>query len=215
MKRRGFTLIELLVVIAIIAILAAILFPVFARAREKARQASCQSNLKQTALAWLMYAQDYDERVMPARQGNGAQGAGCGIWWFEGIIDPYTKNRQLLVCPSETSLYAGVTNYGYNNRLVSNNEGRYPPWGCYSQGGMALAKFSKPAETGVFGDAYPWCPWDGNGNGQWGFQPAGFDTCGASQLRHNEKCNVAFADGHVKTLGTLGLAPGAASVWGP
>ena len=63
-RRKAFTLIELLVVIAIIAILAAILFPVFARAREKARQASCQSNLKEIALAWLMYAQDYDERTV-------------------------------------------------------------------------------------------------------------------------------------------------------
>ncbi len=215
MRRRGFTLIELLVVIAIIAILAAILFPVFARAREKARQASCQSNLKQIALAWLMYAQDYDERVMPARYGLGASGAGCGIWWYEGIIDPYTKNRQMLVCPSETALYGNVTNYGYNNRMVSNNQGLNPAVGCYSQGGMALAKLTRPAEDGVFGDVYPWCPWDGNGNGQWGSKPTGYDTCGATALRHNDMANVAFADGHVKTLGTLGLAPGSPSVWAP
>ncbi len=65
-SHRGFTLIELLVVIAIIAILAAILFPVFAQAREAARKASCTSNLKQIGLAWLLYAQDYDEMVMPA-----------------------------------------------------------------------------------------------------------------------------------------------------
>ncbi|MBM3500345.1 MAG: DUF1559 domain-containing protein [Armatimonadetes bacterium] len=213
--RRGFTLIELLVVIAIIAILAAILFPVFARAREKARQASCQSNLKQIELAWLMYAQDYDERVMPAWHGGPAGSGACSTWWHAGIIDPYTKNRQLLICPSETALYANATNYGYNNRVVSNNEGAYPAKGCYAQGGMALAKFNAPAQTGVFGDAYAWCPWNGNGNGQWGFQPTGFDTCGASQLRHNEKCNVAFADGHVKTLGQQGLAPGSPSVWAP
>jgi len=65
--RKGFTLIELLVVIAIIAILAAILFPVFARAREKARSSSCLSNTKQIVLAILMYAQDYDERMVPSR----------------------------------------------------------------------------------------------------------------------------------------------------
>ena len=70
--RRGFTLIELLVVIAIIAILAAILFPVFAQAREKARSASCLSNLKQMGLAWMMYAQDYDEKFPFADPGDGA-----------------------------------------------------------------------------------------------------------------------------------------------
>ncbi len=78
MKRTGFTLIELLVVIAIIAILAAILFPVFARAREKARQASCQSNLKQIALAEIMYVSDYDSRSHPATIGWSPPGSGAG-----------------------------------------------------------------------------------------------------------------------------------------
>src|SRR6056297_580676 len=91
--QRGFTLIELLVVIAIIAILAAILFPVFARAREKARQASCLSNAKQLGLGFMMYVQDYDERL-PA----------VYVWLPEGywaqLIYPYVENHQVYQCPS-------------------------------------------------------------------------------------------------------------------
>ena len=88
--RRGFTLIELLVVIAIIAILAAILFPVFAKAREKARQASCSSNLKQIGLAMNMYTQDYDG-VLPLYVAD----------WSTVIVQPYIKNQQVVtVCPS-------------------------------------------------------------------------------------------------------------------
>src|SRR5438067_5956345 len=87
-KRRGFTLIELLVVIAIIAILAAILFPVFAQARESARKISCLSNMKQLALGWLMYSQDYDEAYPMTAQccTNGSQ-----VYWQE-MIEPYEKN---------------------------------------------------------------------------------------------------------------------------
>ena len=87
--RKGFTLIELLVVIAIIAILAAILFPVFAKAREKARQASCESNLKQLALGMLMYAQDYDEKL-PANWGPACWPTGLktGLWWYAAVY-PY------------------------------------------------------------------------------------------------------------------------------
>ena len=92
---RGFTLIELLVVIAIIAILAAILFPVFAKAREKARAASCQSNLKQIATALIMYNNDYDETNLRRRPANNAPQA--EFWW--NLIQPYVKNTQLFLCP--------------------------------------------------------------------------------------------------------------------
>ncbi len=96
-SRRAFTLIELLVVIAIIAILAAILFPVFARAREKARQASCLSNVKQMGLAALMYAQDYDEMVVPGE----IRIPGAQRWMGEGgLLLPYVKNVQIFRCPS-------------------------------------------------------------------------------------------------------------------
>src|SRR6266536_3521479 len=98
-KRRGFTLIELLVVIAIIAILAAILFPVFAQAREKARSAVCTSNLKQILLAARMYSQDYDGHLMPAWMPNfGTGGEPQNYWMYLAL--PYTKSFDFSDCPS-------------------------------------------------------------------------------------------------------------------
>jgi prepilin-type N-terminal cleavage/methylation domain-containing protein len=105
--RRGFTLIELLVVIAIIAILAAILFPVFAQARAKARQASCTSNVKQLSLSFMMYVQDYDENYPfwswgPSSDVGGCSGPSCGHFesvWFNAIY-PYVKNAGVYKCPS-------------------------------------------------------------------------------------------------------------------
>ena len=108
MRKRGFTLIELLVVIAIIAILAAILFPVFAKAREKARTASCQSNLKQIGLAFAMYKNDYDERTPLLCNVDGTGG------WVSQL-QPYTKNSQIFVCPSKTSNMS--SGYGMNLQL--------------------------------------------------------------------------------------------------
>jgi prepilin-type N-terminal cleavage/methylation domain-containing protein len=157
--RRGFTLIELLVVIAIIAILAAILFPVFARAREKARQASCTSNLKQQGIAILMYAQDYDERIPPAFITPGSYEYLVG---FYDLLAPYVKSEDLFVCPSEhylhnyrrtdlptgagffrehvkssyAGVYAGSTNVGYFQNV---------PW--VRPAGMPLSRFLSPAET--------------------------------------------------------------------
>src|ERR1051326_1982805 len=98
MRRSGFTLIELLVVIAIIAILAEILFPVFAQPRDKARQATCLSNMKQLGTAQLMYNQDWDE-TMPQAYHALADGSGDFPWYL--IIQPYVKNTNIFRCPSD------------------------------------------------------------------------------------------------------------------
>ena len=125
-NRRAFTLIELLVVIAIIAILAAILFPVFAQAREKARSISCLSNLKQIGTAAMMYVQDYDETYMA----GWGEPDGTTIWRW--VLQPYiqktgaanvyngsgTTGASVLVCPSTR---IGVTSYGYNSIHFANN----------------------------------------------------------------------------------------------
>jgi len=98
-QRSGFTLIELLVVIAVISILAAILFPVFARARENARRSSCQSNLKQLGLTMMMYSQDNDERLMPVQSTTPKEGGTTTARWPQ-ILAPYIKSRGFVMCPS-------------------------------------------------------------------------------------------------------------------
>ncbi len=103
MKRNGFTLIELLVVIAIIAILAAILFPVFAQARDKARSTSCLSNQKQVGLAFLQYTQDYDETFPMSRQALTANDTGTRQNPWPVLIYPYMKNVAVVQCPSDTT----------------------------------------------------------------------------------------------------------------
>ena len=110
---RAFTLIELLVVIAIIALLAAILFPVFARARENARRASCQSNLKQIGLGFAQYVQDYDERYPLADPGNTnvTPGEAVGSTNYWTTLQPYLKSTQILSCPSDST--TPVTNPSY------------------------------------------------------------------------------------------------------
>ena len=120
-RNRAFTLIELLVVIAIIAILAAILFPVFARARENARRASCQSNLKQIGLGIMQYTQDYDETMPLATFGTSSFGpsqAGVSWKWMDAIY-PYVKSEQIFNCPSQTLPYTDTQDnfrsYAYVN----------------------------------------------------------------------------------------------------
>jgi prepilin-type N-terminal cleavage/methylation domain-containing protein/prepilin-type processing-associated H-X9-DG protein len=178
--RVGFTLIELLVVIAIIAILAAILFPVFSRAREKARQASCTSNLKQIGLASGMYNNDYDERHIPMWTQSWFQGQSGRVWWM-GLAQPYVKNVPMFGCPTGMS-------YGWRGLDTWNGApkdfGIYAPcrnaadsyirfWGGYGMNWFSwdgslgdlgelghwsfnsLARIASPAETIGFGDS--WC----------------------------------------------------------
>jgi prepilin-type N-terminal cleavage/methylation domain-containing protein/prepilin-type processing-associated H-X9-DG protein len=129
--RKGFTLIELLVVIAIIAILAAILFPVFARARENARRASCQSNLKQIGLGLLQYSQDYDEKMtliyyVPVANGLSWASSNTDEYKWMDAIFPYVKSEQLFTCPSSVN-----QPYMYNKRMPHSSAANGWPTGQY------------------------------------------------------------------------------------
>ena len=190
-RHAGFTLIELLVVIAIIAILAAILFPVFARARENARRSSCQSNQKQIALGFKQYIQDYDEKYPPRYaelSGSAAfEANGADQGWAE-ILQPYLKSVQIFQCPSETGAPAtapsnnvGYTDYWYNTYLGSINEAAIE--------NVVLCVLSSDGNSN--NSSYN-APDDGN-------TTAGFAPLYSAQ-RHLEGANYAFVDGHVKWL---------------
>jgi prepilin-type N-terminal cleavage/methylation domain-containing protein/prepilin-type processing-associated H-X9-DG protein len=138
MKKRGFTLIELLVVIAIIAILAAILFPVFARARENARRASCGSNLRQIGLGIMQYSQDYDERMPASDNYIGDFMALASATNFHRAIQPYLKSTQIYICPSATAASG-------TEAPTAISDTNYIGSGVYM--GRSLAAFPSPAET--------------------------------------------------------------------
>jgi prepilin-type N-terminal cleavage/methylation domain-containing protein/prepilin-type processing-associated H-X9-DG protein len=202
-KPRGFTLIELLVVIAIIAILAAILFPVFAKAREAARSSSCKSNLKQITLGWQMYAQDNDELTIPIRVG----GAGSLAFRWNEIIQPYLKNQNVLYCPSNSN--RGIS-YTYNFSAGGPN-------------GKIMAEIRLPAQTPLFVDAVGaadprqslvFIIPGGTGGPRtiiprW-LNPNNLNIPGAVHQDHieaypwadlhSDTANYAFVDGHVKAL---------------
>src|SRR5262249_40071382 len=132
-NKGGFTLIELLVVIAIIAILAAILFPVFAQARNAARQTTCTSNLRQLGTAVLMYIQDYDEQFPAWVPGTSSAnpvdswGRPEGTGWFMNQIQPYIKNYGLYQCPNDTRSDGDANGWGFAIVLGSTNGGKNAP----------------------------------------------------------------------------------------
>ncbi len=209
--RRGFTLIELLVVIAIIAILAAILFPVFAQARERARTATCTSNVRQIGLAVRMYTQDYDE-AFPIWY---AYATGTPHKGVEIALFPYTKNSAIFRCPSDAGgpyqkkdvpraanyFEAYGSSYRFERRCFTIAAGE-----STENNGVVLPKrnpsvviteamFTAPADTRIMRDEmFPWFGTDGN----YGYLPGYF------QQWHPQGGGVVFADGHAKFLASSG-----------
>jgi prepilin-type processing-associated H-X9-DG protein len=217
----------LLVVIAIIAILAAILFPVFARARENARRASCQSNLKQIGLGMMMYVQDYDERYAPAIPGtwhtastyttqstnpgvctgmpcekfNVADGFNTGkyVSWMD-LVQPYAKSTQLFYCPSQDA--DSTPSYGYSAYINQMVYGKPP---------VAMAQVNNPSETVMLTDCHR--IYGAYNRPTDVFLPL---TGNRIYIPHLEGYNVAFADGHVKWFGQnnpIGLAANVNKYW--
>ncbi|MDR3708813.1 MAG: DUF1559 domain-containing protein [Capsulimonadaceae bacterium] len=225
MRRNAFTLIELLVVIAIIAILAAILFPVFASAREKARQSTCANNLKQIIMAAIQYSQDYDEMAVPTRMNPSSTVA---VWNWCYCVYPYIKTATVFACPSQ-SIAGSALDYTYNWNVATDfGNANNPP--------RNISTIPYPSSTVLFADAL-----GGNNAGSlsgkggacliFGISSQGAVTstwvtarylvgeasnsgvpaCDASiaAIRHSGGCNYALADGHVKwfsaTYGMLGV----------
>lgn len=198
--RGGFTLIELLVVVAIISILAAILFPVFGRARENARRASCQSNLKQIGLAFLQYAQDSDERLPLATAGPTGAGDGGG-WMFysafgsfdatRGSVYPYLKNAQIFVCASDAAGAVSKNSYALNSCVCVDGNATGVSGARAAKSLTALEESSKWMLLGEEGD-----PLDHAKSTDDGFLSVGAGN--DFTARHLEGSNLGFLDGHVK-----------------
>ena len=211
----GFTLIELLVVIAIIAILAAILFPVFARARENARRSSCQSNEKQLGLGFLQYVQDYDEMYPIVGQGLTANTFGVSSNGWASILQPYLKSKQILQCPSEPNEGSGSedpTNYFYTDYAYSSVLGGLSPNAAggetfttgdplKARNAAQLAYVSNTVmliESGWNPSAVQGHEANASSGGAPGAgNPAILHPMGTS-YRHLDGSNFLFADGHVK-----------------
>ena len=212
-QRRGFTLIELLVVIAIIAILAAILFPVFAQARESARKATCLSNQKQIGLAVHMYIQDYDG-MYPSQQRDGVLvnlPGGPVVYKntdqnFMDELYPYCKNARIFHCPSNikrayTNQKGGWANgYHFNGAFLSNPPGCKPG----SCSGIAEAAVVQPSNTQIIreaGDGVEWDQaWERPYSAGYGASTYARDDCDqfSRSFFHQGGCNLLAADGHAR-----------------
>lgn len=227
---KGFTLIELLVVIAIIAILAAILFPAFARARENARRASCSSNFKQIGIGVMMYVQDYDERYPFVYQPYGGVSpvTQSADWFWGDMIYPYVKSTQVFVCPSSESARPFDRNYGANSFMIQAN------WNIpFSLSALNSASSTYMVmDTGAYwinpdkvspAVTWEWLPGNGLLDASY-CSPVTNTTYNKDCMtgRHFDGVNVAFADGHVKWLKVakvheqaLRYKAGQASDWSP
>ncbi len=205
-RQSGFTLIELLVVIAIIAILAAILFPVFAQARENARKSNCQSNLKQIGTGILMYAQDYDEVLPPSYLY--LDSAKTQLAWWEDLLQPYVKNYNVMACPSDSDgVYANLRPAGTANPLkfsyAANGHGGGS--GIRPMGGAgtscSLSQIQTVSNLILIGETRSTST--GGGKEWWSVDHAdayAADGVGLIDRRHSSGSNWLFADGHVKFL---------------
>jgi prepilin-type N-terminal cleavage/methylation domain-containing protein/prepilin-type processing-associated H-X9-DG protein len=230
-SRRAFTLIELLVVIAIIAILAAILFPVFAKARDKARQTACLNNCRQIATAVSMYLQDYDETFhdlnnyvdpvtgatradfgpVPAANGLGRRNLISAVATWPWYYAPYVKNANVFDCPTTNAGPENLTNnewsnqdnYGYNYDGLTRDVGTLA---------RTLAEIKEPAGTFVVFDSGDPDPVSGTNNMTNLLEALDLNlNCGSNQftrgyndlasLRHTSRTNMVFADGHAKSIG--------------
>jgi len=212
----AFTLIELLVVIAIIAILAAILFPVFARARDKARQTSCASNMKQWSLALLQYVQDFDETVPVSGNPNGTFPDGTpvsSVQWYKVIV-PYAKNTDIYQCASDPNEDV-AWHLGRHTSYLFNDYTSHWPWGQNPllPSPDSLANFVAPADTVMMAEGYMWdggpifaenagCLITGMPDtsvpDNWMANTWPCQTAKTVAPFHSGGANFGFADGHVK-----------------
>jgi len=227
-SRRAFTLIELLVIIAIIAILAAILFPVFAQARERARQASCVNNHRQLATGLLLYVQDNDETYPITFYMAFQSGAPCIMTSFQ-TLQPYQKNSQVVVCPSDSMVLdfvrgtqvmrfpapcdaappVGKMSYQPNMRLIDVGDPNFlvnPSNGYTGRPVRRMAEVEFPSETGAYAEATVAL------QGGTAFYTT-YDM--PVQVRHADIVVVSYADGHAGVLHTVPeLGPGGEQLGG-